>query len=854
MSYLRNLVGLRKENKESETNKRMDTLYPWKTLFYVGGDKNFPVVLGEGGQLIATIAFAGNDMRTSPDHELYGAAMSRINVIAEYANEEGFFFHDDLTTAPSEYARAPWFLGRNDDVIETTNNDSNDIVKLIDSRRKERHSSLVEPIIFETISYQPPKMQLKWFKKFLFGSHDVKKARSNIDRALEDFNEKVSNLVNMLSSRLGMAKRLNADQLCSYYHYTITGIWADVKSPKDNGIPFSYILNANREDDEDEHTFGVRSINQPVYIRIVTPYGMPEQIRPEFFENMCFLGAGIRWSTRIKVIPASRVRKFYTDQWIRYNSSMLSFRQQMKERMSGEGKADPIQRKLAEQAEKDVEEISNSRFGTELLSSIIIYRNNECDAQEQAERVVSYLASMGKLSVIEDVGSKVVMSATLPGNPEYKLSTDILPDYATVTSLPCSLPYTGPDERGGMTSLKQSVAWQFTINGMFPARVDLGNGQNRHVCIIAPIRKGKSTLLELIISGILAHMQNPFVYLLDVDVDKSASRIACNAMGGKVLSFARETVAIQPFRNIDNLDRREVATRWVKQCVRAHGMDDRSPVIQKRIEEAFNLLSKLPHDHRTVQQFQSIVQDATVKQCMEKFSSGAFSPHVGGNKNVIGHPPYVVIDCTGLTKGDPLAACVVSALIDEITFTVSNHSGPVQLCIDEAVQVFPLIGETIDAAYKRWPKQGGGITVVIHDPKDLRHIGATGEIIIQNTGAWMCLGDEKAIDNSGYKDYIQLTDFQCALVAEMQKGDFILKIGTDVRVIQTDLSRLEKWILGQTGKEAEALANKLDAMTINPNHYGVNLLKEGGFYDEVKWLENHGSGNVVSIYGDLAAE
>lgn len=845
MLYLKNLIGLKKKREGDELHNRMDSLYPWNTLFYVGGDKNIPVVLGEGGQLSATIAFAGHDLRTSPDYELYGAAQSRINVLAEYAHEEGFFFHDDLTTAPSEYLRAPWFMARNNEVLETKNDNANNVVRLIDAKRRERHSSLVEPVIFETISYQPPKLQLRWIKKFLFGSRNIKKARSHVDRAINDFNEKVEELITMLCERLGKAKRLNAEQLCSYYYYTLTGVWTHVKPPKESGTPFSYILNAKREDDEDSHTFGVEALNQPVYIRVVTPYGMPEQIRPEFFENLCFLGPGVRWSTRVKITPSGKVRKFYTDQWKRYNSSMMTFRQQMKHQMNGEGKVDPIQKKLAEQAEQDVEETFGSRFGAELLSSIVIYRTDEIDAQAQADKIVSYLASMGKLSEVEDVGSKVAMSASLPGNPKWKLSTDILPDFPTVTSLPCSLPYTGPDERGSMTSLKQSVAWQFTIKGMFPARVDLGEGQNRHLGIVAPIRKGKSTLLELIIAGILMHMPNPFVYLLDVDVNKSASRIACNAMGGEVLSFASGTAAIQPFRDIENHDRRQIATRWVKQCIRAHGMDDRAPSIHRRIEEAFDLLATLSHEHRTVEQFSALVQDRAVKQCLAPFATGAFSSHVGGNRNAIGKPPYVVIDCTGLTKGDPLAACVMAALIDEITFTVSNHKGAVQLCIDEAVQVFPLIGETIDAAYKRWPKQGGGITIVIHDPRDLRHIGATGEIITQNTGAWICLGDEKAVDNKAYEDYLKLTEFQRALISEMKLGDFMLKIGGEVRVLQTDLSRLERWILGQGGKEAYELAEKLDAITSTSDEYGIALLKEGKFYDETKWLEERNTSSSI---------
>lgn len=831
--------------------KTMASLYPWKAPFYVNGDKRLPVILGDGGQLSAVLTLCGKDTRTYSDHGLFTAAHNHINVLAEYAAEEGFFFHYDYTSAPSEYLRAPWFNGRDPSVEVVRNEESANMVKLLAHKREERHRALVEPIIFVTISYQPTRSELKWLRKWLFGEKK-RKAGSVASKALSEFNERVENFIGRMNDIVGKAHRIDADQLCSYLYYTITGLWTAVEAPDESGVPFTHILNAFREDDEFCDTFRVKAADQNVFVRAVTMYGMPNQMRPEFFEKLYFLGAGIRWSTRIILVPPNRIRKEYTDQWIRHNSATLTWRESLKQKAGGDAKEDPIQVDVASLARENVRETYGTTFGAYLVSSIIIYRTDEEDADLQAKKIVDFLVGLNKPCVVEDVGTKLAFMTTLPGTAQFQGSRDLLSDYFTVTSLPCAVPYTGPDWRGSMSSVRECVPWQYTIKQTFPGRIDIGNGQNRHWTATAPVRAGKSTFLQTVAEAMLAHMENPFIFMLDVDTDKSASRIACRALGGSVLSFERGTAATQPFRDVDISERRGTAVRWVKQCLRAHGFDDRSPKTHVRINEAFDLLAGLAHDLRTVTNFQAIVQDHAIRQSLEPFATGEYSAHVGGNKNIIGVPPYVVVDCTGLMTGDALAACVISALIDEITFTVAKHPGPVQLFLDEAMQTLPLIDQSIKGAYKRWPKQGGGITIVIHNPGELDDLGEVGKIISHNTGAWVCFKDPNAGDNAAYHKHMKLTEFHRALISEMQQGDFLFAAEQEVRVLQTDLSRLERWVLGQGGKEAADLAARIDAPDIDADEFGIRLLKEGGFYEEAQWLEDRRTRQRVH-YG-LAAE
>lgn len=832
--------------------KNMTQLYPWKNLFYVDNNKNFPVILGKSGEFSAVITLSGRDTRSSSGDSLIDDALSHMLILSEFVKEEGVYVHYDLTSVPYEYLRAPWFGERKQGTNLTINDNANSMVKLLSMKREERHKDLVEPIIFVTLSYQPPKGQLKWFKRFFFGGAKTKKANSVFEESLHTFNERVNKLARLYSEKLGVSRRLNADQLISYCHYVLTGLWVDMEAPSQSGAPFTYLIGVERNDDEYHHKFSVRTVNQSIHIRAVTLYGMPEQLRPELFEDIGLLGAGMRWSTRAKLVPQNKLRKEYTDQWLRDKNSIMSFRQNLNKLMTGTGEIDPIQEDLAMSARDEVKEISKSVFGAQIVSSVIIYRTNEQDADREAERVAEYLIGKRKPCRIEDYGTRLSFATTVPGFSRHMGSRDLLADYNAVVSLPCSLPYTGPDEIGGMNKVKSSVAWQFTINGVFPGRVDFGDGQNRHVTVTAPVRKGKSTKLQFIIHGMLAHMVNPFAYLIDVDVDKSASRIACTAMGGKVISFQDGTAAIQPFRHVDDSERRKVAKRWVKQCIRAHGMDDAAPHIDVMIDDAFNLLARFPYEERTVFNFVQFVQDHTIRQCMAPFATGDYAAHVGGERNIIGEPPYVVVDCTGLTHGDAHASCVIAALIDEITFTVSKHKGPVQLFIDEAAQTFPFISQSLKSAYKRWPKQGGGIVIVIHNPSDLDAFGEAGKIIVQNTGTWVCLSDEGAKENEAYTKHLRLSEFQAALLAEIKKGTFMIKVGNGVRVLQSDFSPLELHVLGQGGKEAEALANRLDSVSVSSDDFGVQLLKDGGFYEEAEWLAARANSNVVRF--GIAAE
>lgn len=850
--FLKNLFSSKTNRSQP---KSMESLHPWRDLFYVGGDKAKPVILGKSGQLISVIAFAGRDVRTSADYDLLRDASLRAQILAQYAYEEGFVFNDDLTSVPSEWLRAPWFMDRREDVLQTQNPDAPAMATLISDERRERHSGLVEPIIFETITHQPSPKAMKAIKHLLYGEEDEDAIEAGLDKLLGEFNEKVEDVRKRLSDTIGRASRIDADQLYSYCYYVLTGLWLNLKAPEASGTPFGKLLGVERVDDRNGNKFLVKAPyieDAEVHVRVLTPYGMPSQIRPEFFEGMAFLGPGIRWSNRYALVPPDKVRKRYTEQWLRDCDATRSWRQIMKQSQTGSSGTDPIQEMIAGKSLEDLRETYGSTFGAHLNSSVVIYRNTKEAANKEERNVERYLLDLGKPCAKEDFASKLSFASTVPGATKHKVSQDTLSDYMTVMSLPCSLPYTGPDFRGSISSIKESVAWQFTIKDLLPARVDFGNGQNRHLCITAPIRTGKSTLLQLIISFMLAHMKNPFVILIDVDLEKSASNIACKAMGGEVISFKDGTAAIQPFRDIHIRGRKRTAVRWVQQCIRAHGLDDSSPVILREIENAFKLLSLLDPDHRTVAQFRALVQETTVKACLSPFATGDFASHVGGNRNSVGKPPYVAIDCTGLLGGGALEACVFSALIDEISFNVSEHRGPVQLCVDEAVQSFPFIKASLKGAYKRWPKQGGGITIVIHDPKDLESSGETGSIIVQNTAAWCCLVDHGAQENPAYDKLLKLSDFQRALVSELKVGEFLLKAGDRVRTVQTDLSRFERWVLGQTGDEAYELANLLDKETHNTTDFCIKLLEKGGFHEEAKRFKGSFVGHH-NIYG-IAAE
>lgn len=822
--------------RRTATQRTMSTLHPWRRMFFAGGDRSHPVILGKGCQLTATIAYAGHDLRCASDADILMAANSLDLILAEIAGEKGYILHEDLTALPAEYLSAPWWRDPSANARGERNPSAPPMVALLEDERTARHSHLVEPVIFKSLTAQPNASQLSALQRMIEGKTS-KSARLEIWRMIDEFSERVEWYRASLAARLGHATRLDADRIYSYCHYVLTGEWIDLEAPTVNGTPFGQLLSPARDDDERGNTFTIDGFNGPVHVRCVTPYGMPDATRPEYFADLATLGRGFRWVNRLILTTPEDVQRQYRDEWKRYKESTKDFRAMIKERMKGEASdEDPIQGSRARRARIDVEDSGSTPYGVYLASTVVIYQDSAAMADEAAKHVASVFRNLKKPVTIEGVGTKVAFSVACPGQVRWSASTDVLPSYPAITSLPISLPDTGPDEAGGINETPRKAFCQFSMCRVMPARVDFGSSQNRHVTVIAPVRRGKSSFLQKMNQMFLAWNENPFLFQLDVDVDRSASRAAALAMGGQVISFGRGTAAVQPLRNIEDEALFERAVDWIMSCVRAHGMDWQSPTLRSRAADAMRILAGKEPSARTLPYFHRLVQDHLIRSCVEPFALGEYAPHVGGNRNVIGEPPYVVIEVSNLKKGDAKAACVVAALINEITDRVQNHPGPVQLNIDEQHHVLPLLGDAIDAAYKRWPKSGAGITVIAHDPRDLISAGVTGEIIGQNTGAWVCLGDVAAQENPAYREFLRLSEFQVALLSEMQIGRFMIRIDRDVRVVDSDFSPLELWTLGQTGKKAQRLVDQILAEISAPEEFAIALLNKGGFHEEANRL------------------
>lgn len=825
-------------SKKSESRyTTMDKMHPWKRIFYVGEDKARPVMLGKGGQLLATFAFVGHDLRNSSDTDITLSVLELDRAISKIAIENGFIVHDDLTTVPSEWLRAPWFRGRSGDVVPFTNHDASPMCQMLGRKRKLRHSGLAEPVSFKTVTYQPSSDSLKMLTRILEGRPNVASAVNTREAILLEFREKVESIQGEFS-KLGIVTNMCADRLYSYFLYCLTGKWLDVKAPDFSGAPIGQLMRPTREDDERGAYFAIHSGTHPMHCRIVTPYGVPPMIRPEYFEGIAEINANFRWSNRMVLVNSATLQAEYKSEWIRYRESLLDLSQSIKEKLqAGSGLEDPVKAERCALALKDVQESGLAKYGVYLSSAIVVYAETAQEAEYDAGRIARVFLDLQKPVDVETFGSKVAFQISVPGSVRHAPSQDLLPSFPAMCSVCLSLPDTGPDESGIISDIQRPPTAQFTIKKALPARVDFGKGQNRHCLITAPVRKGKSTLLQVQNLLDLLAMENPFIYQIDVYVRQSASWAAALAMGGTVISFEEGTAAIQPLAHLHDIFRFDQSVQRILMMVAAHGKDATAPELRERIVEAMELAREIPSEERTLGVLQMLVQDDDVKQCMDPFTRGAYARHVGGNRNAIGEPPFVVVDVSGLNNRDPLAGVVVAMLIDEITHTVSKHTGPVQCRIDELVEVLPLVGDSLEWAYRRWPKQGAGITVVVHDPADLVKAGRVGDVIITNTGAWICLGDSGAKTNRFYKDLLRLEDYHLSLLSELGKGEFMVKIDNRVRVLDSDLSKMELFVLGQTGKRGEQLVGRILASGHRGKHFGVQLLKEGGFYDEAKELE-----------------
>lgn len=159
---------------------------------------------------------------------------------------------------------------------------------------------------------------------------------------------------------------------------------------------------------------------------------------------------------------------------------------------------------------------------------------------------------------------------------------------------------------------------------------------------------------------------------------------------------------------------------------------------------------------------------------IEKFTTrGPYGKYFNAKASLdIAHDDFVVLELEHLSQIPALFNVVTLQVVNLVTqnLYLSDRSRPIFIIFDEAHQFLRkggIIGEAIDAGYRRARKYGGSFSIITQSMLDLKKFGDVGEVI------W---------GNSAYRFLLESVDYEKARSEKLiDYDDFTMKILKSVR-------------------------------------------------------------------------
>ncbi|MEO9231587.1 MAG: transporter [Devosia sp.] len=657
-------------------------LLPYASLIAPG------VVLGKDGSLMAGFFFRGDDAGCAAASSLNYVTAQVNSYLLRFGSEWAMWVDASRISSPG-YPEAKH------------SHFTDPISKMIDAERREmfmRDDAFFETEYAMVFQYLPPLRSVAKFGEWIYDDAGIESDNpatgilAEFNKRLTDFQDGLGKLLNM--HRMGTFtatteqepfEEYQSDQFANYLHFAISGKMNALRIPScpmymDSWLGYEELWPGNNPKLGDK------------YISCVAIDGFPSESYPGILSSLETLAIAYRWSSRFifleQHVAAVILKKYWKvwKQWVR------GFVQQVFNTSGGVINTDALE--MTQQVGQAINDGNSGLVSHGYYTPVIVLMNEDINLlREQSRQVRKLINGRGFNARIEGENTLEAWLGSLPGMTSPNVRRPMMHTLNLADLLPLSAVWQGLSANPCSFYPVGSPPLMRTITtGATPFELNLHVAQTGHVAVFGPTGSGKSLLLGMVAGQALRYQSNPrsdgSVVSASVTVfDYGHSMYAlCKAVGGGHYDIGADGsgLSLCPLSEIDTESDRKWAEEWVAACYELQMDRTATPVLtpdqKNEIHTALLVLKDKPKRLRSLQNFNTTVQDKVVREAMTFYEKGNL---LNGRTDDLKYTNFTVFEIEELMgMGEKVALAVLLYLFRRFDKTLVGQ--PSFLLLDEA--------------------------------------------------------------------------------------------------------------------------------------------------------------------------
>lgn len=776
------------------------------------------IVLGKGGELIATFKYRGPDMQCSSIGELNYLRLRVSQMINKLG--AGWMLHSTALRKESvHYKDGEAFPDPVTRAIEKE--------RVIQYRQEGVH---YENEFFLTFTYLPDKILISQVKEFAYESEVkermspakiIAKSIEYFENQLTDFVATLENSMNNKMHRLAVISELDpksrrqvlySEQL-QFLHECITGKSHPVRIPTQvipTGVDYavgSYGFSP-----------GIRPMLDGRYIRVVAIESPPDE-GTEFgmLEVLNTLGVSIRWTTRWIARDTESAKSSVRLIRSKWRQKIRGFIADVMGRTTG-----PVNQDAANMA-SDAEAVLNDLESGDVsygqwTSVVVLHSQSQQDLDIAVRFILKHIGAQGFIARDEDVNCTEAFLGSLPGHGYENVRKPEIHSMNLADCLPLTSTWQGPIEnpcsfyRRDYDGYAVPPLLQGSASGGTPFRVVLHNGDVGHTFVGGPTGAGKSTLLAL-----MAAQQFRYPYAQVFAFEKGESLLVlCLAAGGSHYNFldespASKAIGFAPFAKLDRLTDRIWAVDYIETILILNGVKVDLDV-SSEITRAINLLQTQPVNLRSITNLNQLIQLRDVQAVLSQYENDYAGGMLNAKADNISTSKFMVFEMEKLMEMSDKHVVPVLLYLFRVVERALDGS-PTMIILDEGWLLLkhPMFAEKLVEWLKVLRKANALVIFATQELQDVANslIASTifsscqTKILLPNASA-------QSTDNTRLYKEIGLTEREIELLAYgMPKRDYFFTSPAGRRLFQLELGPVALAFVAASGTEDRKVAKEL---------------------------------------------
>lgn len=803
------------------------------------------VVLGKGGELMASFRYRGQDLDCASEQERYQITM-RVNAVVKKLGT-GWMWH--VTSSRNESSDYPKGGAFPDPVSRAVE----------DERRQqyEAEGNHFENDYVLTLTYLPPVLIKGRVREMLYEA-DAGADKSNAamgQKELKLFIRMVGDIANELTTDLGGMVPMNAqweydprtrrkeryDEQLAFFLWCATGVRQRVRLPSNRAaVGLDAIIGSQ------PFYGGVRPRVGEKHIRVVAIETPPDEgTEVGMLDILSSLPVAYRWTTRWIARDAQAAKKVVNDARSKWRQNIRGFMDQVLGRTGGQVNQDAVN--MAHDAEAAITDLSSGTVSYgHFTSTIVLMDEDEVKLEHNVKGLLKVLQHAGFVVRDEGINAIEAFLGSIPGHGYENVRRPLLHSVNLAHLLPLSSVWQGPE--GNACSFYKKLypvsalvppLFYGSASGGTPFRVVLHYGDVGHTLVIGPTGNGKSVVLGLMA---LQHFRYPNAKVFVFEKGKSMY-VACDAAGGDHYDFMSETetktIGLCPFARVDRAGERAWACDYVETLCALNKVEV-TLGLRTEIKQAMEVLATRPTHMRSITDLCGLVQAPEVRTVLRLYEnetddSGRVRPHMlNARADTISLSRFTVFEMEQLMElGDRHVVPVLLYLFRAVERALDGS--PVILILDEAWLMLshPLFQEQIAKWLKVLRKANCYVVFATQELEDLNK-SPIKSTIYSACKTRILLPAPGAMTEDGAATYKELgcTERERELLAYARpKRDYFFMSPEGKRMFQLELGRVALSFVATSGTDDKVIARQLKA--IHGENWVAEWLREKGVNSRV---------------------